>query len=236
MCCPASRTNFHNQKSYTMNKELTIKLLSLYRELDNRETLKHFMPVRWNGKNWCGATEGHHFILIPENEENKVEQPPCTTVDIARIIPEFDCIITVPITELKSTYDSIPLVDEEITEECDCCEGVGRFEHYGHDYDCQSCDETGEIGTGRFEKVKDTTTDIKIGVSRFKPRFIKTLIEVVEYTNCQRLEIRRQKHNSLTIFELGNQILVGIMCLMDNDEHETKERKVVTVNVATETV
>ena len=207
-------------KIVKMNKEQTNKLLSMYREFDQRETMRHFMPVEWNGKKWCAATEGYHFILIPENDENKLEEPPCKTVDIATVVPEFNCITEISISNLKSTFESIPMVNKEITEECEACEGDKKFEHYGEWYDCKTCDEKGVVGIGKFENVKDPNTAIKIGLATFVSRFIKTLINVIDYTNCQRLEIRYQKETGVTIFELGNQILIGIASkyeLYDNE-------------------
>ena len=204
-----------------MNKEQTEKLLSMYREYSN-EKMRHFMPVEWNGKNWCGATEGHHFILIPENDVNKLEEPPCITVDLARVIPEFNCLTEVPINNLKAVFEKIKIVKKEITQECDACDGDKKFEHYGEWYDCKSCDEKGVVGTGMFEKVKDPDTFIKIGLATFVSKFIKTLIDVIDYTNCQRLDIRyqNQKGIGVTIFELGNQMLIGISSKYEIEDNE----------------
>ncbi len=194
-----------------MNKELTEKLLSMYRDIEGGKKMRYFMPLEWNDKKWCAATDGHQFILIPENNENKLEKPPIETVNIAGIMPVFDWCVNVPIESIKDAYESIELIKEEITTECQACDGEGTFEHDGYDYDCKSCDEKGYIGTGKFEMIKNPDVVIRIGIANYANRFIKTLIDVCNITNCQRLEIRSQRDYGLTIFELGNQIIIGLM-------------------------
>lgn len=46
------------------------------------------------------------------------------------------------------------------------------------------------------------------------------MINVIDYTNCQRLEIRYQKEAGVTIFELGNQILIGIASKYELEDNE----------------
>lgn len=204
-----------------MTNEQTQKLLSMYREADSRETMSYFMPVEWNGKKWCAATQGNHFILIPENDKNKLQKPYFKTVDIAKIIPEFNCETEVSIGNLRSAFESIPIVDEEVTGDCDSCDGDGKFIHFGEWYYCKTCNETGEYKTGVFEKVEDPNVVIKIKLATFQNKFIKTLINVIDYTNCLSLKIRCQKEVGLTFFELGNGIFIGISSVYNLNDSQT---------------
>jgi hypothetical protein len=142
-------------------------------------------------------------------------------------MPVLDCRIDIPIANLKDAYESIPMVKQEITHECDACDGDGKFDHYGETYECKTCDETGEVGTGRFETVKDPDTKLIIGEACFTNRLVKTLIDAVDYTKCVSLQIRSQKAVGLTVFELDEKILIGIMSNLELADDETA----VTVNL-----
>jgi hypothetical protein len=194
-----------------MNKKLTEKLLSEYRATDGSIKLQHFMPLDWNGRKWCSATDGHQFILIPENYENKLEMPPIETVNIAAIMPVFNLSQSIKNESLKNAFDKIPIIDSEITEECPACDGEGEFDHYGDTYICQRCDQTGLVGTGRFEKVKHPDYVIKVGSAIFKGDFINKLVNVYKLTEAKNILIVFQEKEGLTVFELDNKIIVGIM-------------------------
>lgn len=210
-----------------MSKELTNKLLSLYRDLNAREGMRYFMPIEWDGRKWCSATEGHHLILIPETEENKLEPPPCKPVNVAGVIPKFDCKIQVPLKTLKNIYNEIPLITQEVTEECEVCDGDGKFEHYGEWYNCKTCKESGVVATGEFKKVKDPNIFIGIGCTSYESKFIDTLIKVLDFTNCTDVCIRYQKVTGITIFELDNGIIIGICAKGCNEDNE----KILTVKL-----
>ena len=203
-----------------MNKELTEQLLSLYIDKSQPVSMRDPMPVDWNDKKWCAATQGNHFIMIPANAENKVVEPDHRTVNIAAIIQPFNANIRISISALQVLYDSIPIIDQDIMEECEACDGETKFEHYGKWYKCKSCDFFGKVKTGS-ERVKDPGTCIKINQAIFSNRFIGTLLQVIKITNCQRLELRYSKEFGLNVFELGNQILIGIGSVYDleNNDH-----------------
>jgi len=54
-----------------MERQLTEKLLSLYRDLDcERDRLRHFMPTVLNGKKYCAATTPHNYIFTKRRNNN----------------------------------------------------------------------------------------------------------------------------------------------------------------------
>jgi hypothetical protein len=124
-----------------MNKELTEKLLSMYVEGDQglNESTKHPFPMKWNNKKWCAGTNRYHFIMIPENSENTLEEPHVKTPNIAGVIPKFDITKTVTIDNLKIAYEGIESITREVSHKCQCCSGKGQFEYLGHYYECKNC-------------------------------------------------------------------------------------------------
>lgn len=204
-----------------MNRELTKKLLSLYRCTDEKkESMNCFMPMTWNNKKWCAATDAHQFIAIPENKDNELVEPEHKTVNIAAVIPTFDIKESVSIQNLISAFESIEFIKQEIGNECHTCDGLKVFYHDGHEYDCKTCNETGVIGTGMMQKVKNPKIIIQVGKAKFNSDRIKKLIEVINITNCQSLDIRYQKEPGLTMFELGNQILIGIASVYNSVDED----------------
>ena len=194
-----------------MNNELTQKLLQLYINRDAPKSMIYPIPTEWDNKKWIGATEGHHFILIEENEENKVEIPNNKPVNIAAVIPNFNCNKSIDIISLIETYNSIPIIDVDITEDCDACDGDGKFEHYGEFYSCKTCDSKGFVGTGKTKKIADPDCAIKIGIAKLTNKFIGTLVTVLIETDCKRLVIKTENENGLNIFCLDDKIYIGIM-------------------------
>ena len=89
-----------------MNNELTQKLLQLYINRDAPKSMIYPIPTEWDNKKWIGATEGHHFILIEENEENKVETNSSTKTVSTPIVVQ-------PTSSYQST-NSAGIADPEI--------------------------------------------------------------------------------------------------------------------------
>lgn len=211
-----------------MNREKTERLLSLYRKFEkHRETLHYYIPTVWDNKCWIGATDGTQFILIPENEDNKQPQPECKTVNIASIMPVLDIHIPLNKENLINTYNSIEVVDVEITNECEACDGYGEFDHYGETYDCKSCDETGIIKTGRFFKAKDPKILIQIGISPFKINIIENILKVIAVANIKQLTIKSEKVAGLSALQ-ADDIIIGAMPA--NMDHENfKDCKILMI-------
>lgn len=195
-----------------MKKELTNQLLSLYKGSDQlRPAIMEYWPIEWDNKKWCASTDGVRLILIPENDNNKLELPPFKEPGFASVMPVFDLDINVDINSLKSRYDNIELIDKEKTTPCDRCDGLGEFEHEGYDYECKHCNGKGDIPSGILEKVKDDRTVFRFGNCCIKNNFIRDLILVLDLTECKVLKIRYLKLRQMVAFELDNNIIVGIM-------------------------
>lgn len=138
-----------------MNREDTLKLLNKFVDPNRNNMDKPFSQELKIGKYLC-ATNGTTVILIPETEENKIENevgynPP----NIDGIIPDFTDKINLKFNHLKKLFNEVPIIEQFITEECEACYGGGRFEHYGDWYECKNCDEKGQVKTRHIERIKD---------------------------------------------------------------------------------
>jgi hypothetical protein len=204
-----------------MKRELTEKLLKSFQRSDPyRSSLDHFMPIEFEGKKYCVATSAHHFIMIPETKENKLNKPGGKVVNFAGILKPLDLNIKFPVKSLVDAYDSIEIVERDITEECPSCDGEGTFEHCGIDYDCQYCDGDGNYKTGKKETVKDPDARLLINDKRIKPEFIKDIINVISQVDGKVLSVRYSAF--MSIFELDGSILFGVMeCV-----HESKDKTI----------
>ena len=91
-----------------MDRIQTFNLLKRYIDIYSDDTHLPF-PIFWNNKNWCCATDKKQFIMIPENEENKISQPDIKTPNVAKIIPEFNLSVDIDINNLIKLYNDIPI-------------------------------------------------------------------------------------------------------------------------------
>lgn len=195
-----------------LSNELTIKLMNIFRETDERPTIKYFMPIEFYGIKWVVKTTSHHFIMIPENEDNKVEKPTEKVVDFAAILPVLELQINLPIETLKAVYDSIPMISRKQMIECDRCDG-GEFEYEGYDYECKHCEGGGEIWNNKYETVKEEDAKLVFNEQRLKHNFVKDLIAVAELTDCKNIQIRHSERNMI-LFQLDDSIIIGIMACL----------------------
>lgn len=211
-----SHSGYARLGAVLLDMETSTKLLSMFRGF-SRPSLQHFMPFDWNDKKWIGATDAMTFIILPENELNKIPVPEEKTVNLAGIIPVFDKEIEVEIEHLKAVYSMIEKIENEITHECSNCDGDGDFYHNGFTYECQNCNETGLIKTGRFEQIKNPKKVIKLSDSTIAPSLIEKLLLTIQITNPTILKIRFSRPNGLLLLELDNSILIGLMSKKDDE-------------------
>lgn len=187
-----------------LTKEFTNHLLSMFVGNDElRESLNQYFTIDWLNKKWCCSTDAHSLIIIPENEDNKLPEPKLRPPDAVRVIPEFSIDEKIDIADLKKQYDDIEMVKNELTDLCEACEGVGRFEHFDIWYDCETCDETGESGTGVFEDVKNPDKHIVIGEALFAHFQIKRIIDVIDLTESDELTLLSKGKHSTHLFKLN---------------------------------
>ena len=213
-----------------MDKNLTTELLSLYvYKGQDKPKCKHYMPIEWMGKKWISATDAHQVIIIEENDLNKIEPPTEQTVDVVRILPEFNCAVDIDINFLKRHYDKIPIVKDELTESCDACDGDGKFEHYGEWYDCKTCDYTGECGSGIFKDIPDPSHIFKVKELFLQNKHIKNLLTVIKASNVKNLTMRYQNNSGITLFQLDNSIFVGISSILKDRLEEMDEKTIIEI-------
>jgi hypothetical protein len=124
------------------------------------------------GRYLC-ATNAYLVCLIPETEETKIEdvegfKPP----NINGILPDFKDAFDLDFKYLKQLYDAVPIIERFKMEECEACDGDGKFEHYGDWYECKNCDEMGEVQTNYKEKVKTPETSFEFKVMSLKTSIV----------------------------------------------------------------
>lgn len=211
-----------------MNKETALQILRNFLD-HSRENLSYvFSQELTIGKYLC-ATDARTVVLIPETEENKIENVPgILPPNVNGILKDFSNPITLDFNVLKSIYDAIPIIERNKTYDCICCEGDGKFYHYGHWYDCKACNETGQIEGSLTEKVKEPKTalvfnDCIISVEKIEGIFFvkKFIPEPIEFKILFSSPV-------ITWFQL-NDIIIGIAALSPFDQENKNEWKKIKV-------
>jgi len=216
-------------KHYDMQKQLTLTILTPYLAPD-RPLLKDIFPFEHNGRNWHVASNPHSIIMIAQYAENRLPPPDHAFPNLLAIIPAFNCQLQIRIEDLNETYFSIPLVNQEVTYECETCNGDGTFTHDGFDYDCKTCNETGKIKTGRLEKAKDPAKDILINGIPIDSKHVYMMLNVIKQAGVSSVTLRHSSENKPLLFELDDTIMILIAQKHYNDENPRKETVAVKIH------
>lgn len=166
-----------------MNKQLTEEILRMYISHDPiRPGMKQFIPVTWKGEKWCGATDGHRAILIPETAENKFPECSERAPDIASVmIPETQKVEVSMDGLQKAIIEVERIVQSTETEiECPDCDGRGKFDHGSHEYECKECDCSGIIE-------KEAEFLIDFGDRKIKYQLIRDLFFTVKKSGSKKV-------------------------------------------------
>ena len=120
----------------------------------------------------------------------------------------------------------VPLVEDYRVMDCGSCDGEGKFWHYREHYKCKSCEGKGKIKGSRKEKFDDPEATIKIKDCHIKPEYLKNMGNYVLFRSKEKdLVLRHQNDRGLSIFEIPNGILVGIMAKSMPDMEKVIELK-----------
>lgn len=209
-------------KHYDMQKELTLAILTPYLAPD-RPALKDIFPIDYNGRNWHVASNPHSVIMIAQEPGNSFPIPDHNFPDLIRIIPETNCHLQIRIEDLNETYFTIPLVDQEVTYECETCDGNGTFTHDGYDYDCKTCDQTGKIKTGRLEKVKDPGKDIMINGIVISSHHVFMMLNVIKQAGVSSVSLIHSSPEKPLLFKLDDTIMILVAQKHYDDENPRRE-------------
>jgi hypothetical protein len=205
-----------------MNKETTLKLLNRFVDYNRNNMNKPFSQDLKIGKYLC-ATDAKIVVLIPETEENKIEdvegyKPP----NIDGILPEFKEPFDLDFKYLKKLFDKVPIIERFKMDECEACDGDGKFEHYGDWYECKNCDELGEVQSHYKEKVKSPETafrfkDVDISISK-----IQSIMEIQFALQKTEFEFKIMKLGKGTVWFKLDEIYIGIVALRDIEDDKKK--------------
>jgi hypothetical protein len=197
-----------------MNLELTHKLMRPYLCADGREKLSDIFPAEYLSKLWNCATDALQFIMVRVTAENIIASPNHAFPTLTGVIPEYNMNRSLSVDVFQEAYKNIPIIEQEITFKCDSCDGDGRFFHSGHHYKCKSCDQTGKVGIGKMESVKDPSYSITINNVKHNPALIAQMLCVAESLDLTQIEVKyiaAADYPKASIFHLGQDVIVGII-------------------------
>ncbi len=205
-----------------MNKETTLKLLNRFVDYNRNNMNKPFSQDLKIGKYLC-ATDAKIVVLIPETEETKIEdvegyKPP----NINGILPEFTDKIDFDFSYLKKLFDEVPIIERFRMEECEACDGDGKFEHYGDWYDCKNCDEIGEVQTNFKEKVKSPETAFRFKDADISISKIQSIMEIQFALQKTEFEFKIMKLGKGLVWFKLDEIYIGIAALHDIEDDKKK--------------
>lgn len=197
-------------------KEKTTELLDLFRVTspinEYEKKLSHYIPLEWDQTRWIGAANPYSFILVPECQENKEPEPEAKVVNLKGILPTSVLYqAEVNKQELIDMLNEIPLIKTNETAECPSCEGAGRFEHWGDTYDCQHCQETGEIRTNRTIEIRDPEYAFTLDRKMITPENIEKIVKATELAEAKTIRYMVTSGNDAVVFfSLDYQVIVGL--------------------------
>lgn len=205
-----------------MNRETTLKLLNRFVDYNRNNMNQPFAQDLKIGRYLC-ATNAVLVCLIPETEETKIEdvegfKPP----NINGILPDFKDAFDLDFNYLKQLYDAVPIVERFKMEECEACDGDGKFKHYGDFYECKNCDEKGEIKTDYKEKVKDPETAFSFNGFNLGVEKIGNLFEIQKVINKTEFEFKVIIIKPSVIWFKIDNVIFGIACLRNYDDCDIK--------------
>jgi hypothetical protein len=197
-------------------KQKTTELLDFFRvknpSSQYEQKLSHYIPLKWGHTQWIGAADPYSFILVPETDDNKVLHPEKNVVNLKNILPDKVLYqADIDKEKLIQLFKSIPLIETAEKKECPSCNGGGEFEHWGDTYDCQYCQETGEISTRHKIKIRDPKFTFAIDGNMVNPEKIEKLIIAITLSEAENVRYMLTSGNeAVVLFSLDYQIIVGL--------------------------
>ncbi|MDN3688665.1 hypothetical protein [Cyclobacterium jeungdonense] len=217
-------------------KEKTTKLLDLFRVKyaysAYEEKFTQYIPLEWQEKRWIGACNPHSFILVAECEENKMPDPEKKVVNLQGILPQsilFEAEMDQK--ELIRQWKSVPTIETDQKTQCPSCEGEGRFDHWGDTYDCQHCEETGEIKTNRKIKIKDPKYTFYIDGKLLTTDKIEKMVTTIDMLQSEKISYMVTNGNkSLALFCLEGEIIVGLARWLPLEDNDVDSEKIIDLS------
>lgn len=205
-----------------MNRETTLKLLNRFVDYKRNNMNQPFAQDLKIGRYLC-ATNAYLVCLIPETEETKIEdvegfKPP----NINGILPDFKDAFDLDFKYLKQLYNAIPIIERFKMEECEACDGDGKFEHYGDWYECKNCDEMGEVQTNYKEKVKTPETAFRFKELNISIEKLGSLFEIEKAIGKPEFEFKVMSLKTSIIWFKMDNVIIGIAGLYDIEDDEKK--------------
>lgn len=205
-----------------MNKETTLNLLKRFVDSNRNNMNKPFSQDLKIGKYLC-ATDAKIVVLIPETEENIIEEvegykPPI----IDGILPDFKEPFDLDFKYLKKLFDEVPIIERFKMDECEACDGDGKFEHYGDWYECKNCDEMGEVQSHYKEKVKIPETAFRFKELNISIEKLGSLFEIEKAIGKPEFEFKVMSLKTSIIWFKLDEIYIGIAALRDIEDDKKK--------------
>jgi hypothetical protein len=164
-----------------MTTEETYRLLRKFISTDiiHRNMDNPFITECRLGKFYT-ATNGRKVLLLPVNgllnEEGLSDKHPA----VDKIIPSiFELDVNIDINALTETFNGVETIDIPNTEECESCDGMGSFTHWGNSYDCKNCDEKGVVQLSSTYKGKDPKYCFEYEGKYIQVDYIENLMEII---------------------------------------------------------
>ena len=205
-----------------MNRETTLKLLNRFVDYNRNNMNQPFAQDLKIGRYLC-ATNAYLACLIPETEETKIEEtegfkPP----NINGILPDFKDAFDLDFNYLKQLYDTVPIVERFKMEECEACDGDGKFEHYGDWYECKNCDEMGEVQTNYKEKVQTPETAFRFKELNISIEKLGSLFEIEKAIGKPEFEFKVMSLKTSIIWFKMDNVIIGMAGLNDIEDDKKK--------------
>lgn len=162
-----------------MNEDEKLNLLNRFIDLNYYIIKSPFNQKLPMGDFLC-ATNSKKLILIPNTNPEIIFTTSEKLPDINGIVPEFKDNIVVNVDELIQNYLNIPIIERFITEECESCDGFGKFQHYENEYECITCAGTGKIETTNTEKIKNPKILFKFKDFYLSNEYILDVINIID--------------------------------------------------------
>ncbi len=210
-----------------MDTEKLQNILRPFKDYGNRN-YQNPIVVKYKEREYYAATNGWCFIFVPATEQNHIDQDDLTHNDslskrMVEVIPELMMDYPLSIEKVIRTHASIEVIQQDVQHECESCEGNTKFKHHDHWYACKQCNETGTVKTGETEMVKNPLIAMQLFEDGpiFNSRFVLDMLNAMySLGNRETLKVKASAQNGLTVFEIGESILIGLSAIPEISKHE----------------
>lgn len=211
-----------------LNQETVSRLLNSYVDHD-LPRLRMPFPVTYQQEEWYTATNGKELLMIRKNDAKAaiIDIPNYKTPNVAAVLPDSYREIAIPWELISSVYESAPVSEVDEVETCECCDGVGKFDHYGEIYDCMLCEETGEMKTGRKVSLRGKDYAVAIDGKHVDFRLYERTYNLIRTLKPDTISfLQQQEKPALSGFMLDGSVMIWMAGISG-----TREMKVIILPV-----